>query len=118
MGVRSRSKHGAGLICEGRNSGQKSMVFYKEKQSCELRISIASLSTRVGFEWRAQRDGEFTANLHADCARLSEPNMVRVAELAPADQARLGSDKFQMRPVAQPLGLGNRELAFVDWAGG
>ena len=41
--------------------------------------------------------------------------MMRIGRLPAANQARLGGNEFQVRLVAQALGLGDSELALVDF---
>ena len=65
----------------------------------------------------AERDPKLVAHLDAQCARLCEAQVVRVAGLAPADDAGLRGDKTKMRLVAAALWLGQGEGAFVDLPG-
>ena len=51
----------------------------------------------------AKRDSEFIANFHAQCAWLRKTQMMGIAGLTPANNARLGGDKAQMRFVAASL---------------
>ena len=62
----------------------------------------------------AERHREFVADLQPDRPWLGKPQMVRIGRLPSADKTGLGSDKLQVCLVAQPLGFGERELAFVD----
>ena len=62
----------------------------------------------------AERHGELVAHLHADGAGLGKPQVVRIAGLPAADQAGLSGDEVEVRPVADPFGLGKRQRAFVD----
>src|SRR5262245_11532674 len=62
----------------------------------------------------AERHSELIADFKTDRPRLSKAQMMRIGGLASTDQARLGSDKFQVRLVAQSFGLGDRKLALVD----
>ena len=65
----------------------------------------------------AERHRELIADFEADCPGLGKPQVMRIAWLPAADQARLRSDKFQMRLVAQPLRFCEDELALVDPVG-
>ena len=65
----------------------------------------------------AERDGELVADFDSQCARLCEAEMVRVARVATAYKARLGSHEAQMGFVASALGFGQGKNAFVDLAG-
>src|SRR3974390_2067840 len=62
----------------------------------------------------AERNGEFIAHLQPDGSGLGEAQVMRVRRLPATDEAGLRSDKLQMRLVAQPLGLGQRERTLVD----
>ena len=62
----------------------------------------------------AKRDSIFVADLLAEPPRLRKTQMVRVAGLAAADQARLYCHKAQVLFVSQPFGFGQGEHAFVD----
>ena len=66
----------------------------------------------------AQRDREFVADLASHRARLSEPQMVGVSGASPADQTRLRRHELEMRFIAMPTWLADRELAFLDFGGG
>ena len=63
----------------------------------------------------AERHGELITDLETDRPRLRKPQMMRIGGLPPANQARLGGNKFQVCLVAQALGLGDGELALVDF---
>src|SRR5262249_48136508 len=63
----------------------------------------------------AERDGELIADFEANAARLRKAQMVWIARLAAADQTRLGCNELEVRLVTQPPGLGECELALVDW---
>ena len=65
----------------------------------------------------AKGNGEFIADFHADGAGLGEPQVMRIAGLPSTDQARLGRDEVEVRPVAYALWLGDRKDAFVDPTG-
>ena len=65
----------------------------------------------------AERHRKLVAHLDAQSARLREAQVVRVAGLAPADDAGLRGDKTKMRLVAATLRLGQGEGAFVDLPG-
>src|SRR6266550_8660313 len=62
----------------------------------------------------AQRDRELIAHLAAEGARLREANMMGIAGLAPAHEARLQANEVPMRLVAIAPRLTEREGAFVD----
>jgi hypothetical protein len=64
----------------------------------------------------AQRDCELIADLKTDGPRLRKTQMMRIGGLPSADQTWLRSDEFQVGLVAQSLGFGDGELAFVDFA--
>ena len=61
-----------------------------------------------------QRDREFVTDLHADRSGLGEPQMMRVAGLAAADQARLLCHEFQMIFVADTTWLRKGKRTFVN----
>src|SRR5262245_48845294 len=63
-----------------------------------------------------ERYGELIADFQANAAQLGESQMMRIARLPTANQARLRCNEFQMSLITQPLGLGNGELAFVNRA--
>ena len=63
----------------------------------------------------AQRHGELITYLKPNGPGLRKPQVMRIAGLPAADQARLRSDEFQVCLVAQSFGFGNRELALVDF---
>ena len=67
----------------------------------------------------AERHRELIADLETDCPGLGKPQVMRIARLPATDQARLQSDKLQMRFVTQPLRFCEDELALVDpgWDG-
>ncbi len=65
----------------------------------------------------AQRDGELVADLAAKCPRLRDAQVMGIAGLAAADQARLAGDKPQMVLIADAPRLGECEGAFVDAVG-
>ena len=62
----------------------------------------------------AKRHGELVTDFKTHCPRLRKAQMMRIGRLPAANQARLGGNKFQVCLVAQALGLGDSELAFVD----
>ena len=62
----------------------------------------------------AERHRELIADFEADCPGLGKPQVMRIAGLPAADQARLRGDKLQMRLVTQPLRFSDGELALVD----
>ena len=70
-------------------------------------MQLAMMATT---EW----NGELVADLQPERARLRKAEVVRVTRGAAADQARLGSNEFQVRLVAQPLGFGDGKLTLVD----
>src|SRR5689334_565154 len=61
-----------------------------------------------------KRNCVFIADLDAECARLCKAQVVRVAWLASAHQARLRHNVAQVGFIAAPFGLGDRENTFVD----
>jgi hypothetical protein len=65
----------------------------------------------------AQRHCELVADLESHSARLSEPQMVGVGWVSPADQARLGSNELEMSFVAKPARLADQQFAFLYFAG-
>ena len=62
----------------------------------------------------AKRHRELIADFETDCPGLGKPQVMGIAGLPAADQARLRGDKFQMRLVTQPLRFSDDELALVD----
>ena len=62
----------------------------------------------------AQRDREFLADLEAETAGLREPQMVGVAGLAPANEARLFGDEPQVGLVTQATRHGDCQHALID----
>jgi hypothetical protein len=62
----------------------------------------------------AKRHRELVADFQANAARLRKSQMMRVARLSPADQARLRCNELEMRLVTQPFGFSNGELALID----
>ena len=66
----------------------------------------------------AQGDRELVADLETHRPRLSEPQVVGVNGVSAADQARMRRHEFEVSVVTQPTWLTERELAFVDLAGG
>jgi hypothetical protein len=65
----------------------------------------------------AQRYREFVADLAPHRAVLGEPQMMGIGWASAAHQARLRCNKLEMRFVAMPAGLADRELAFLDFDG-
>ena len=65
----------------------------------------------------AQRYGEFVADLAPHRAGLSEAQMVRVCGASPTNQTRLRRHELEMRFIAMPTRLADRELAFLDFGG-
>jgi len=65
----------------------------------------------------AQRYGELVADLSSYRARLSETQMVGVGGTPPANQTGLRGNELEVRFMAMPARLANRELAFFDFAG-
>jgi hypothetical protein len=53
----------------------------------------------------AKRDRELIAHLTAQRSALDEANVVGVSRLAPADQTRMLSDKFNVLAIAYPTRL-------------
>ena len=53
----------------------------------------------------AKRDRELIAHLTAQRPALDEANVVGVSRLAPADQTRMLSDKFNVLAIADPTRL-------------
>ena len=66
----------------------------------------------------AKRYGELIAHLETNRSRLRKPQVMGIGRLPTTDEARLRGHKFQVCLVAQSFGFGNRELTFVDPAGG
>ncbi len=64
-----------------------------------------------------QRDREFVADLASHRARLSEPQMVGVSRASPANQTRLRCNELEVRFIAMPTRLADRQLAFLDFGG-
>ncbi len=62
----------------------------------------------------AQWDREFVADLEAETAGLREPQMMGIAGLAPANEARLFGHEPQMLLVPQPFGFGEGQHALVN----
>ena len=62
----------------------------------------------------AERYGEFVADFEPERSGLRKAQVMRIGWLPAADQAGLRGDEPQMGFVAQPLGLGDGEKAFVD----
>jgi hypothetical protein len=60
----------------------------------------------------AQRYGELVADLSSHRARLSETQMVGVGGTPPANQTGLRGNELEVRFIAMPARLANRELAF------
>ena len=67
----------------------------------------------------AERHRELIADLETHCPGLGKPQVMGIARLPATDQARLRSDKLEMRFVTQPLRFCEGELALVDpgWDG-
>ena len=63
----------------------------------------------------AQRYGELVADLSSHRARLSETQMVGVGGTPPANQTGLRGNELEVRFIAMPARLANRELAFFDF---
>src|SRR5580704_17544711 len=64
----------------------------------------------------AERHRELVADLAAERPRLRAAEMVRIRGLAPTHKARLRSDKFAMRLIAEAPRLPDRKQALVDAA--
>ena len=62
----------------------------------------------------AQWDGELIADLAAKCTALREAQVVGIAGLAAADQARLMSDMPDVLAIPHPARLRERQGALVD----
>ena len=62
----------------------------------------------------AKRYRELVTHLKADRSRLCKAQVMGIGRLTTADQTRLCGDELQVGFVAQSLGLGDREFAFVD----
>jgi hypothetical protein len=60
----------------------------------------------------AQRDGKLVADLEAEAARLPEPQMMGIAGLAPANEARLFGHEPQVGLVTQATRHGDCQHAF------
>ena len=79
---------------------------------CLLVASLVELSVVTP----AEGYGEFITHFETDRSRLRKPEVMGIGRLPAANQARLGGNKFQVCLVAQALGLGDGELALVDFA--
>jgi len=66
----------------------------------------------------AQWDREFVADLEAETAGLRKPQMMGIARLPPADEARLFGHEPQVGFVAQAPHHGERQHALVDAGAG
>ena len=64
-----------------------------------------------------QRDREFVADLASHRAGLGEPQMVGVSGASPTDKTRLRCHEFEVRFIAMPTRLADRQLAFLDFGG-
>ena len=73
-----------------------------------------SVAMNVAVMTAAERDGELVADLAAEGAALCEAQVVGVAGLAPADQARLLGDMPDVIAVADPARFRERQFALVD----
>jgi hypothetical protein len=62
----------------------------------------------------AQWDREFVADLEAETAGLREPQMVGIAGLAPANEARLFGYEQQVGLVTQATRHGDRQHTLVN----
>ena len=62
----------------------------------------------------AEGNGELVTHLEANGSGLAEAQVMRVRRLPTTDEAGLRGHELQMRLVAQPLGLGQRERTLVD----
>ncbi len=62
----------------------------------------------------AQWDGELIADLAAKCTALREAQVVGIAGLAAADQARLLSDMPDVLAIPHPARFWERQGALVD----
>ena len=62
----------------------------------------------------AQRDDELVAGLLTECARLSEPEVVRIGGMSTTHETRLQYHEPEMLFVAIPTRLGKSKNAFVD----
>ena len=85
-----------------------------DPQALPPRLLVASLM-QLPMMPTAERHGELIADLKTDCPWLRKAQMVWIGRLPPADQARFCSHELQVRLVAQALGFGDSELAFVDF---
>ena len=63
--------------------------------------ALMELAVMAATQW----DGELVADFEAQGSRLGKPQMVGIARLASAYQARLRSNEPQMRFVAATLGF-------------
>ena len=66
----------------------------------------------------AQGHRELVADLETHRPRLGKSEVMGVNGVSAADQARMRRHEFEVGFVAQPTWLTERELAFVDLAGG
>lgn len=62
----------------------------------------------------AEWDSELITDLTPECRMLREPQVMGIARPAPADQAGLGGDEFDVILVAYPARLRQSQLALVD----
>jgi hypothetical protein len=53
----------------------------------------------------AERHGELVADFDSECARLRKPDVVRIARVATANEARLSSHKAQVGFIAAAFGF-------------
>jgi hypothetical protein len=65
-----------------------------------------------------QRYGEFVADLEFHRARLRESQMVGIGGASPTHQTWLRCNELEVRFIAMPTRLADREHAFVDFGGG
>ena len=62
----------------------------------------------------AKGHGELITDLHADGSGLGKAQMMRIGWLSPANETGLRGNQIKVCLVANALGLGDGELAFVD----
>ena len=65
----------------------------------------------------AERNGEFIADLAAECLALGESEMMGIRRPPAADQAGMLGDKSDMIPVRDPTGFWHRQHALIGGVG-
>src|SRR5262245_28710795 len=64
----------------------------------------------------AEGYSEFIANFETNCPWLCKAQVMRIGWLPPTHQTWLRSHEFQVSLIAQALGFGDGELAFVNFS--